>query len=54
MFEFALMADGVKPDELYPLDLARATKKLETIKDDIVFWTSGAESQESSAPARSP
>jgi putative spermidine/putrescine transport system substrate-binding protein len=46
MFEFALMADGVKPDELYPLDLARATKKLETIKDDIVFWTSGAESQE--------
>jgi putative spermidine/putrescine transport system substrate-binding protein len=46
MFEFALMADGVAPDELYPLDLPRATAKLDTIKDDIVFWTSGAESQE--------
>jgi putative spermidine/putrescine transport system substrate-binding protein len=46
MFEFALMADGVKPADLYPLDLPRATKKLDTIKDDIVFWNSGAESQE--------
>jgi putative spermidine/putrescine transport system substrate-binding protein len=46
MFEFALMADGVKPKDLYPLDLARATKKLDTIKDDLVFWQSGAESQE--------
>jgi len=46
MFEFALMADGVAPKDLYPLDLARATKKLDTIKDDIVFWQSGAESQE--------
>jgi putative spermidine/putrescine transport system substrate-binding protein len=46
MFEFALMADGVKPADLYPLDLDRATKKLDTIKDDLVPWTSGAESQE--------
>jgi len=46
MLEFALMADGVKPADLYPLDLERATKKLDTIKDDLVFWTSGAESQE--------
>ena len=46
MFEFALMADGVAPADLYPLDLERATKKLDTIKDDIVFWNSGAESQE--------
>jgi putative spermidine/putrescine transport system substrate-binding protein len=46
MFEFALMADGVKPADLYPLDLPRATKKLDTIKDDIVFWTSGGGSQE--------
>jgi putative spermidine/putrescine transport system substrate-binding protein len=46
MFEFALMADGVKPADLYPLDLERATKKLDTIKDDIVFWESGAQSQE--------
>jgi putative spermidine/putrescine transport system substrate-binding protein len=46
MFEFALMADGVAPADLYPLDLERASAKLDTIKDDIVFWTSGAESQE--------
>ena len=46
MFEFALMADGVKPADLYPLDLPRATAKLDTIKDDLVFWASGAESQE--------
>ena len=46
MFEFALMADGVKPADLYPLDLDRATKKLNTIKDDIVWWESGAQSQE--------
>jgi putative spermidine/putrescine transport system substrate-binding protein len=46
IFEVALMADGVKPADLYPLDLARATKKLDTIKNDLVFWASGAESQE--------
>ena len=40
------MADGVAPGDLYPLDLERATAKLDTIKDDIVFWASGAESQE--------
>jgi len=50
IFEVALMADGVAPADLYQngqgLDLERATKKLDTIKDDIVFWTSGAQSQE--------
>ena len=46
MFEMALMADGVAPADLYPLDLDRATTKLDAIKDDIVFWTSGAESRE--------
>jgi putative spermidine/putrescine transport system substrate-binding protein len=48
LLEFALMADGVKPADLYKpsLDVARATKKLDTIKDNIVFWSSGAQSQE--------
>jgi putative spermidine/putrescine transport system substrate-binding protein len=46
VFEFALMADGVAPDDLYPLDLERAIAKLDTIKSEIVWWTSGAESQE--------
>jgi putative spermidine/putrescine transport system substrate-binding protein len=36
--EAALLADGVQPDDLYPLDLDRAFRKLDTIKDDIV-WT---------------
>ncbi len=46
ILEFALLADGVAPADLYPLDLERATAKLDTIKDDIVFWGSGAESQD--------
>ena len=46
ILEFALMADGVAPVDLYPLDLDRATAKLDTIRDDIVFWASGAEARE--------
>jgi putative spermidine/putrescine transport system substrate-binding protein len=43
--EAALMADGVAPDKLYPLDVDRAFKKLEEIKPYItVWWTSGAQS----------
>lgn len=46
VYEIALMADGVAPKDLYPLDLARAEKKLDTIKDQIVWWPGGAKSQE--------
>ncbi|HBF28414.1 ABC transporter substrate-binding protein [Rhizobium sp.] len=43
--EAALLADGVAPDKLYPLDIDRAFKKLEAIKPYIsVWWTSGAQS----------
>ncbi len=42
--EFALLADGVAPDKLYPLDVERAFKKLDQIKDKItVWWTTGAQ-----------
>lgn len=41
--ELALMADGVAPDDLYPLDYDRAFKVLDRIKADTVFWSSGAE-----------
>lgn len=34
------------PDKLYPLDLDRAFKKLDTIKKDIVWWGGGAQSQQ--------
>lgn len=42
--EFALLADGVKPENLYPLDVDRAFRKLDQIKPYInVWWTSGAQ-----------
>lgn len=44
MIELALLADGVAPADLYPLDLDRAFAKLDTIKDDVaVWWASGAQ-----------
>lgn len=46
VLEASLLADGVKPDQLYPLDLNRAFKKLDTIKKDIVWWSTGAQSQQ--------
>ena len=46
VLELALLADGVPADKLYPLDLDRAFKKLDTIKKDIVWWGGGAQSQQ--------
>jgi len=46
IFEIALMADGVPTDELYPLDLERAAAKLDTIKDELIFWGTGAEGED--------
>lgn len=45
MLELALMADGVPVDKLYPLDVPRAMKKVASIKKDLLFWSTGAESQ---------
>ncbi len=45
VLEAALIADGVAPEELYPMDLDRAFAKLDTIKDDIIWWETGASSQ---------
>jgi putative spermidine/putrescine transport system substrate-binding protein len=43
--EFALLADGVPMDKLYPLDVDRAFRKLDTIKKHVaVWWTTGAQS----------
>ena len=46
--EWALMADGVPADQVYevlstPEGVDRAFKKLDTIKDDIVWWDAGAQ-----------
>lgn len=35
LIEGALLADGVEPSKIYPIDLERAMKKLEHIKDSI-------------------
>jgi putative spermidine/putrescine transport system substrate-binding protein len=42
--EVALIADGVAPEDLYPLDIERALRKLDTIRDDIVWWDNGTKS----------
>lgn len=43
--EFALLADGVTIDKLYPLDIDRAFKKLDQIKKHVaVWWSTGAQS----------
>lgn len=54
VIEAALLADGVAADKLYPLDLDRAFKKLDTIKSEIVWWDSGAQSQQLLASAEAP
>ena len=46
--EFALMADGVALDEVYgklatPHGMDRAFAKLDTIKDQIIWWEAGAQ-----------
>uniref|UniRef100_UPI0013CF8107 extracellular solute-binding protein n=1 Tax=Klebsiella pneumoniae TaxID=573 RepID=UPI0013CF8107 len=45
MLELCLLADGVPIDKLYPLDTRRAFAKLATIKKEVLYWNSGAESQ---------
>lgn len=42
--EIALMADGVAPDELYPIDIDRAARKLKELLPHVVRWRDGAES----------
>jgi putative spermidine/putrescine transport system substrate-binding protein len=41
--EFAVIADGVPKDKVYPIDIDRAFKSLDRIRPDIAkFWTTGA------------
>lgn len=43
--EYALLADGVPMDKLYPLDVNRALKKLDEIRPNIAVWTSSSAQQ---------
>lgn len=45
-YEIALLADGVAPEDLYPLDIERATAKLDSIRGDLVFYQSYPEVQQ--------
>ena len=43
--EIALLADGVEPDKVYPIDVDRAFASLDKIRPHIhVWWTGGAQS----------
>jgi len=45
--ECALLADGVPPERLYPLDVERALHKIEELLPHVAtHWSSGAESQQ--------
>jgi len=45
--EIALLADGVAPGELYPLDIDRALAKLSEIREHVdVWWTGGAQTSQ--------
>lgn len=45
--ECALLADGVQPEQLYPLDVDRALRKIEELLPHIAtHWSTGAESQQ--------
>ncbi len=43
--EFALLGDGVSPDQLYPLDVDRAFKALDRIKSQVVAFKASADIQ---------
>jgi putative spermidine/putrescine transport system substrate-binding protein len=44
--EAALLADGVEPSKLFPLDVKRALEKIKELKPHCIFWSTGAESQQ--------
>lgn len=44
--EVALVADGVAPDDLYPIDYDRAFAKLDTLGDDLKFIATGADQEQ--------
>ena len=46
VLEAALMADGVPPDKLYPLDVDRALKKLSEIKNSILWYDGLAQAEQ--------
>lgn len=55
VLESALLADGVAPEDLYPLDVERAFAKVERLKPYILaFWGTGAMSQQLMLSGQTP
>lgn len=46
MIELALLNDGVPKDQLFPADIDRGLNKWRSMRDDLILWTTGAESQQ--------
>jgi putative spermidine/putrescine transport system substrate-binding protein len=44
--DIAALGSGVPRDRLYPLNLKKSFEALDRIREDIVWWTSGSQSQE--------
>lgn len=44
--EACLLGDGVARDALYPMDMDRAIAKAKSLGDNVIYWESGASSQE--------
>ena len=46
LIEVALLADGVPKVQLFPADVDRALNKFRDLGEDLIFWRTGAESQQ--------
>jgi len=44
--ELAVMAAGVAPEKVYPIDLKLALDKIKEIKEHCIYWSSGSESEQ--------
>jgi putative spermidine/putrescine transport system substrate-binding protein len=46
VLEAALLADGVAPEKIYPIDVDRALNKIKQIVPNTLFWKTGAQSED--------
>ena len=46
ILEIALLAQGVAPAQIYPIDVNPALNEMDKIKDSIVWWDTGSQAQE--------
>ncbi len=44
--ECALLADGVPPEKIYPIDVPRALEKIKEIREHTIFWKTGSQSED--------